>query len=156
MYIHLSRKTYVFSVLAVLLLVLGSYVFSQKGTQDTHLTFPDDAFRYEIVTTPAEQERGLGGRSEIPNNYGMLFVFQTKDRYGFWMKDMLTSIDIVWLNDDGTIMNIDANVDPSTYPTPYYPLKPVRYVLETRSGYAQDHDWKVGTQLTLPSPYASK
>ena len=153
---HLAKRTYL--VIALLALVLGAcwYGISRKGTQEVSLSFPDGSFHYEIVTTPAEQEKGLGGRKEIPDNYGMLFVFQKKDRYGFWMKDMLTSIDIVWLNDDGTIMKIDANVDPSTYPTPYYPSVPVQYVLETRAGYAMAHDWKVGTALTLPGPYATR
>ncbi len=153
---HLSHKTYI--VLAALALCLcgGWYVFSQKQTKEVSLSFPDNAFHYEIVTTPVEQERGLGGRKEIPDNYGMLFVFPTKERYGFWMKDMLTSIDIVWLNDDGSIMKVDGNVSPATYPTPYYPPEPVKYVLETRAGYAHDHDWKVGALLTLPSPYVTK
>ena len=153
---HLSHRTYVIIALLALTIAAGWYGLSRKGSQEVSLTFPDGAFHYEIVTTPAAQERGLGGRKEIPDNYGMLFVFSSKDRYGFWMKDMLTSIDIVWLNDDGTIMNIDANVDPSTYPTPYYPPEPVKYVLETRAGYAMAHEWKAGTKLTLPGPYATE
>lgn len=153
---HLSKRTYI--TIAIALLCLGAlwYVTSRQGSQEVALSFPDGAFHYEIVSTPLEQERGLGGRKEIPDNYGMLFVFPKKDRYGFWMKDMLTSIDIVWLNDDGTIMKVDANVDPSTYPTPYYPPQPVEYVLETKAGYAEAHNWKAGTQLTLPGPYGAK
>jgi uncharacterized membrane protein (UPF0127 family) len=153
---HLSSRTYLVIAFLALCLCGGWYVLSRSTSQEVSLSFPDNAFHYEIVSTPAEQERGLGGRKEIPDNYGMLFVFASKDRYGFWMKDMLTPIDIVWLHDDGTIMKIDAQVDPATYPTAYYPPEPVKYVLETRAGYAARHDWKIGTAITLPGPYKEK
>ena len=52
-------------------------------------------FRFEIVTTTKAQVSGLGGRINIPNDYGKLFVFKKKEKYGFWMKDMLTPIDII-------------------------------------------------------------
>jgi uncharacterized membrane protein (UPF0127 family) len=109
-------------------------------------------FSYEVVTTAAQQEKGLGGRADIPSKYGMLFVFAKDDSYGFWMKDMLSSIDIIWLSDTGAILKIDASVSPSTYPKPFYPPQPVRFVLETRAGEAARYGWTVGTKLPLPLP----
>ncbi len=107
----------------------------------------------EIADTLDKQERGLSGRSPIPDNYGMLFVFAKNDRYGFWMKDMIEPIDIIWLADDGAILKVDASVATSTYPTPFYPPLPVKYVLETRAGYAGEHAWNTGTVVSLPAPY---
>lgn len=141
-------------VLFVLVFIGFAYVRYQGDPLAT-LVFPNTSMHYEIVTTLAQQEKGLGGRKTIPDNYGMLFVFPQKDRYGFWMKDMLVPIDIIWLADDGTITKIDANVDPSTYPTPYYPPVPVQYVLETRAGFASVKGWQVGTQIPLPTTYAT-
>ncbi|MEO6536560.1 MAG: DUF192 domain-containing protein [Candidatus Paceibacterota bacterium] len=106
--------------------------------------------QYEIVTTAAAQEKGLGGRADIPENYGMLFVFPVDKQYGFWMKDMITSIDIIWLSDNGTILSIDASVSPATYPKAFLPPQPVHLVLETRAGEAARRGWSVGTQLRLP------
>lgn len=110
--------------------------------------------QFEIADTQAKQELGLGGRTEIPDNYGMLFVFAKPQKYGFWMKDMLTSIDIIWLDANGSVVLIDHDVSPSTYPSPFYPPIPVSYVLETRAGYAHEHGWQVGTVIPLPTPYA--
>ena len=107
-------------------------------------------FQFEIADTPEKQQKGLGGRSEIPDNYGMLFVFPIADRYSFWMRDMLVPIDIVWLTDDGTIFQIDHSVSPDTYPATITASKPTRYVLETRAGYALDHGWEIGTKIPLP------
>ena len=111
--------------------------------------------RFEVVTTQEAQEKGLSGKTAIPSNYGMLFVFKTPDRYGFWMKGMLTPIDIVWLTSDGTITLIDASVDPGTYPHAFYPPVPVSYVLETKAGFAAEKGWIVGSKIALPPPYGS-
>ena len=110
-------------------------------------------FLYEIATSPAAQAKGLSGRSEIKSDYGMLFVFPKKEKQGFWMKDMLASIDIIWVEDDGTVIGIEDSVSPATYPNVFYSPAPVRYVLETRAGEAQRLGLTVGTKLVLPLPY---
>ncbi len=120
-------------------------------TPPTELT--EGSMRFEIADTPQTQRKGLGGRTPIPDDYGMLFVFPEKGRYGIWMKDMVEPIDIIWLNDDGSIILINHSVSPSTYPEIFYPPVPVTYVLETRAGYALDHGWEVGTKVALPAPY---
>jgi uncharacterized protein len=112
-------------------------------------------FQFEIADTPAKQELGLGNRSTVADNYGMLFVFAADSKPGFWMKNMLVSIDMIWITANGTIVAIDDSVAPSTYPNVFYPPTPVRYVLETRAGYARDHGWTVGTRIPLPAPYGS-
>ena len=151
----MTKKRLLYGILLLILICFGAglYAVRHAAPEETRLSFPDSAFHFEIVTSPEAQERGLDGRPEIPDNYGMLFVFPTKDRYGFWMKDMITSIDMIWLRDDGTIVKVDPEVDPSTYPTPYYPPEPVKYVLETRAGYAELHGWRVGTRVALPNQY---
>jgi hypothetical protein len=89
---------------------------------------------------------------DVPPDYGMLFVFDMKDTYGFWMKDMHVPIDILWLADDGRIIKIDDSVQPSSYPSVFYAPAPVTYVLETRAGESRRKGWKVGTVLDLPLP----
>jgi uncharacterized membrane protein (UPF0127 family) len=126
---------------------------SIKDIPQTATTASTTTMHFEIADTAVKQELGLGNRSSVPDNYGMLFVFKDKARYGFWMKDMLVPIDITWLSDTGTIILIDHSVNPDTYPRAFYPPVPVKYVLETRAGYAADHGWEVGTQVSLPAPY---
>lgn len=111
------------------------------------------SFTYEVVQTPALREQGLSGRTSVPGDYGMLFVFDTADRYGIWMKDMLIPIDIVWLSDTGVIVGIVPSVATSTYPMPFYPPTPVRFILETRAGEVARKGWVPGTDLTLPLPF---
>lgn len=108
------------------------------------------SFRFEVVTDTAAQGKGLGGRADVPHDYGMLFVFPKDDYYGFWMKDMLVPIDMVWLSDNGTVVKIDADVSPATYPYVFYPPQAVRYVVETRAGEAAAQGWSIGTNIALP------
>jgi uncharacterized membrane protein (UPF0127 family) len=103
----------------------------------------------QYATTSAERELGLGGRTSIPSNYGMLFVFSQDGYWGFWMKDTLIPLDMFWLNDKGQVVSIAQNVATSSYPNVFYPSLPALYVLETRAGFAQSHNIATGTPLLL-------
>jgi hypothetical protein len=115
-------------------------------------------FRFEIVTDRALQAKGLSGRADIPQNYGMLFVSKEKAAQRFWMKDMLAPIDIIWINDASVVLKVDANISPATYRGPndadvFVSPEPVRYVLETRAGEAARLGIAPGTKVNLPLPY---
>ncbi len=103
----------------------------------------------EYATTTAALEQGLSGRTNVPDDYGMLFVFSHDDAYGFWMKDMLVPIDIFWLDSNGRIVSIARDVSPATYPSVFYPEVPARYVLETAAGFAEAHLMATGTPCEL-------
>src|SRR3989344_4337050 len=110
----------------------------------------------EVADTDDSRIKGLSGREDVPADYAMVFVFSEEGRYGFWMKDMLVSLDIIWLSNEGSIVHIEENVSPATYPNVFFPPKPAKYVLEMRQSAASVHGFVVGTDLsgllkTLPS-----
>lgn len=152
-------RTHLLLIGLILLLVVGGFelmsyraVVKDTPAQGAQL-LSSGTMKFEIADTPSKQETGLSNRRSIPDDYGMLFVFPKADRYGFWMKDMLVPIDIIWLSDSGDILLIDHSVSPDTYPHVLYPPVVVRYVLETRAGYAQSHAWDIGTHVAIPAPY---
>jgi uncharacterized protein len=148
--IHLTGLLAFIGLLGALYMVFGSYTPPQEETTSNSPTdFPVN-FHMEIASTSKARERGLSGRADIPENYGMLFVFDASDRYGFWMKDMLVPIDMIWITEDGTIAGIEREVRPDTFPTSFYPPVPVRYVLETRAGEAARLGFATGTRLQIP------
>jgi len=144
------RTAIVSSILAIAILSLGLFLYSQHAPRSEERVGTDSTFRFEIADSDAEHAQGLSGRRAVPPGHGLLFIFDRPDRYGFWMKDMLISIDIIWLADDGTILEIEEGVSPDTYPTPFYPPVPVKFVLETRVGEAKAQNWTVGTRIPLP------
>lgn len=104
----------------------------------------------EVVDTLELQTRGLSGRTTLPEGEGMLFIFDELDAPGIWMKDMLISIDIIWAEDDGTIVTIKERVSPDTYPQSFHPdSSRVRYVLEVPAGFVGRHGIAEGMKIVV-------
>lgn len=149
-----DKRHLVLYAVAGLVLVCGvffCYLSYRATTAVQTVTHTTQGMSFEVVKTPEAMERGLGGRPSIEENYGMLFIFGAPGTYGFWMKDMLAPIDIIWLSDNGTIVGIEENVSPDSYPKVFYPSSPVRLVLETKAGESTRKNWKIGGQISLPS-----
>lgn len=103
----------------------------------------------EVVETPEARQRGLSGRTTLPGGEGMLFIFPTDERHGFWMPDMHFSIDIIWFNTEMRAVHIAEQVSPESYPTIYTPDEPARYVLEVPAGWVAEHGIAEGDTLVL-------
>lgn len=100
--------------------------------------------RVAVVDNDATREQGLSGVTGLLPDEGMLFVFQKPSIYAFWMKDMLFSIDMVWLSSDKKIVYIAADATPSSYPRDFVPKDLSLYVLELPAGYAHSHNLQIG------------
>jgi uncharacterized membrane protein (UPF0127 family) len=104
----------------------------------------------DLATTPAAQEKGLGGRTSLAPGSGMLFIFPQDGRYAFWMKDMSFPIDIIWMDDTGKVIYVVPDLSPQTYPHSYGPIALSRFVLEVPAGFAASHRVQVGDRAQLP------
>ena len=143
--------------LAVFVLVFATAFLLPKNTQncafeDTYkmvtVRHLHTSIHSAVANTDALRELGLGNRACMPDNQGMLFEFANADKYGFWMKDMRFAIDILWINANKKVISIQRDVDPSTYPSTYYPSEPALYVLELPHGKATSYVFVNGTQLS--------
>jgi uncharacterized membrane protein (UPF0127 family) len=103
----------------------------------------------EIVDTEELRTKGLGGREILEDNTGMFFVFNYSDKYGIWMKDMKFAIDILWIDEDGIIVDIKENISPETYPEVFYPSVKARYVLEVNEGFVKEKGVGVGETVLI-------
>jgi uncharacterized protein len=120
-----------------LLILLGIFTvwFYTKNPLTTRVEIKGHFFTVDIAATGAEKAKGLGERDNMPQNHGMLFPYDHKEQYGFWMKGMRFPIDIIWI-EDHTIVDISKNVPIATsgaLPS-YYPKKPVNKILELNAG----------------------
>ncbi|MBU6430972.1 MAG: DUF192 domain-containing protein [Patescibacteria group bacterium] len=97
-----------------------------------------------LADTEEKRIKGLGERTSIPVDYGMFFIFDGSDYQSIWMKDMLFSIDIIWIDENFNIVHIEKNISPDTYPKIFTPPFKVRYVLELNSGMSDFYDLKTG------------
>ena len=100
--------------------------------------------------------RGLGGRESLPDDRGMLFVFPEPGRHGFWMKDMLIPIDIIWISAEGRVVDIQAAQPEPGVADPqlkrYNPSGEAKYVLEVRAGLAAEKGVQVGDEAQIELP----
>lgn len=144
------RTITVVSIITFLLLVFTYVISVQSARAPSTAEARALPQQIEYARTPEAQAQGLSGRAQIPPDYGMLFVFPAAGRYGFWMKDMLVPIDIIWIREDGVIVGREDSVSPDTYPKIFTPPEPVRAVLEVRAGESRKLGYEVGTKLALP------
>jgi uncharacterized membrane protein (UPF0127 family) len=125
------------------LLTLGDTATSSLLT----VTAPHGAIYSLMATSSVDKEKGLGGRFSLPADEGMLFVFSPEGEYGFWMKDTLIPLDIVWIKADKTVAGVAYNVMPDTYPQIFLPPQPILYVLELNASAAEKFGIATGTPL---------
>jgi uncharacterized membrane protein (UPF0127 family) len=105
------------------------------------------AFSVELATTPAEQERGLMYRKELPEGHGMLFDFQTAQQVSFWMRNTYIPLDMIFIAADGRIMHIAENAKPMSddlIPS----VRPIRAVLEVIAGTVRKFGIASGDRVT--------
>lgn len=113
------------------------------------ITLPNGSIKAEVADTSASREEGLSGRSGLRNGRGMLFVFDLPGRYGFWMKDMSFPIDMVWINENGVVVNVVENAKPEDYPMTYINQAPASYVLELEANKAREYGIYLGSKVKI-------
>lgn len=127
------------------LLIVGTFTVLQK--RNVVLRVHDNTYSLILADTEAARTQGLSGRKSLDSNTCMLFVFQSPDTYGIWMKDMQFSLDILWVNQDKNIVYQKQAVLPRTYPTVFRPSQPAQYVLECNAGFIEDEKLSIGDHL---------
>ena len=153
--ILISKKIlYVISAI-ILLFAGGIFLWSDIGIQKMQesdrfsINIGGHIVNAVIADSPEEREKGLGGRTSLESNEGMLFIFEDEELYSFWMKDMFFSIDILWISSGGKIVDVRRRVSPETYPESFTPRAPARYVLELPAGLSEEYNLDIGDEITM-------
>ncbi len=104
------------------------------------------AFNGELAKTPEELAYGLMFRTSLPDDYAMVFDFGQVRKAGFWMKNTLLSLDMIFVKADGTIANIIEAVPPLSLELRESNGK-VRWGIEMPAGTIAKHGIKVGDKV---------
>lgn len=156
------------SAIAIIVLAMGALVFvtqqtghgpgpvGNNGTVTSHAPRVDMVcgngtvlrMNVEIADTPEERATGLMNRTSLPQDAGMLFVFDGDDRRYFYMKNTLIPLDMIFIDSNLTIIDIHENATPLREDT-IASSGPCKYVLEVNGGLCAADDIDIGDHITL-------
>ncbi|KKW67176.1 hypothetical protein AAV94_12480 [Lampropedia cohaerens] len=99
----------------------------------------------QVAATPLQRQVGLMYRTHMPEQEGMLFVFERAGVQCFWMHNTLLPLTAAFVADDGRIVNL-ADMAPMTTEQ-HCSTEPVRYVLEMNQGWFAKRKIEAGARL---------
>ncbi len=132
----------------------GTLQSSQKPNDRATVAIGDMVIDTKVVSKAGDRKKGLSKIDSLPFTEGMIFVFENKGPYAFWMKDMKFAIDIIWIDENKRVVDIAANVAPEPGRgddelTLYRPGGEALYVLEINAGLSALHGIQIGDQANF-------
>lgn len=125
-------------------LVMAPFVFS-RHTQNQTLVIGRAKYNLEVANSDASRQLGLGNRTQLPADSGMLFTGTPTQQQCYWMKDMHFALDIIWLDASKKVTHIEQNLSPSSYPQTY--CSPAKDIIELNAGTIARAHIKLGQTL---------
>jgi len=106
-------------------------------------------FQVWIAADDPSRERGLMFVRSLPADAGMLFLFEQPQYAAFWMKNTYLSLDLVFIREDGVVVNVAENARPLAL-DPIPSVAPVKAVLELIAGTAAKIGLVAGDRVVHP------
>lgn len=158
------NKLLAFSVTAlVAAAAIGYFLIGQKQPEAPSLAFPKGSLEVftkartysleiEIADTPERLSRGLMFRDHLPEQSGMLFIFNQLTSSGFWMFNTKIPLSIAFTDARGVILKIldmapCQSKKPEECPT-YSPQVPYRMALEVNQGWFKKNGVNEGDYIS--------
>jgi len=121
----LVRRLYIVLVLAIV------------GCTSGFVEISGETFDVEIADSAGERQRGLMHREELCVHCGMLFVFDEEKALSFWMKNTLIPLDMVFIGEDMSVVDVLHAVPCVEEICPSY-VSEGKYVLEVNGNMFDD------------------
>ena len=108
--------------------------FRRHITESEYIPMTIGDKSYKVYTTNDEQsfQRGMMFSESLENDRGMIFVFETEDTHGMWMKNTRIPLDVIWINEDGRVVDVQTLQPFDTRGA--YPAEKAKYVIELNAG----------------------
>jgi len=161
--VNRTRLAIILGVSIPLLIIAGYVILNYAGATGTvrgqynsfsvgGKTFP---FTY-VATNDSARAKGLMG-AKITDSTTMLFVFPSSGYYSFWMYDVNSSLDIIWVDtpqgsNTGHVVFLATNSPPCTVQAlcaSYQPTTSADYVIEAKGGFASANGIALGTTVVI-------
>lgn len=103
-------------------------------------------FTVEMALTPEQQMTGLMFRPEVKPDEGMIFDWGAPRESAMWMRNTITSLDMVFITQEGRIHRIAERTVPLSLAT-VESRGPVRATLELAAGTAERLNLRRGDEV---------
>ena len=130
-----TKKFIIRTILFILLLSVSIFMFKyytwKIEKKSRKICCNETCFNLEIANDNETRQKWLMYRKSLPNNWGMLFIFDKIWTYSFWMKNTL--IPLAWIRLDSDLKIVDIILmDPCKTEecSSYKPQSESQYVLE--------------------------
>ena len=148
----LTRRSILLSAV-VACIPLGSALAQLQQFPTAELTIESangpHKFAVEVATTPSQMEQGLMYRRSLAANAGMLFDYGQPSLAAMWMKNTLIPLDMLFVNEQGRIVNIRERAIPGSLET-IPAAGPVRAVIELNGGTVAKLGIRPGDHVVYP------
>ena len=161
-------KKFLVQTILLVVVIMGALIFANPGggpknlplpfmpqqTKTAQLEINGNSIKVEVADTPGARKKGLGGRSSLGENEGMLFIFDNLDKHPFWMKGLSFPLDFVWIKGDKVVDTL-SDIQPPKPGQPdselpiYSSSTPTDKVLELNAGTIQKLNIKVGDDIKV-------
>lgn len=150
-----------YTILGLFLVVFVAFALFSINNEETvdkpnvkNIEINGETYALSIADTALLRQKGLMNVSDMPENEGMLFIFDQVGYHAFWMKNTLIPLDMIWIDSKGEIVYIKENAQPcsnivSAVCNSIFPKNPGLYVIELNAGQVSKLNLKVGDKIPL-------
>jgi len=107
----------------------------------------------KVADSPNERNIGMAYVSNLSDEEGMIFVFDDLTDSPFWMKNCLINLDVIFIDNQGVIIDILHDLPPclqnSVVCPSYNPKGNYRYVIEVNGGWSIKFGFDIGDTVIL-------
>ena len=101
----------------------------------------------ETADAPEERTVGLMSRESLPEDQGMLFVFEQEGQHTFYMRNTLIPLSIAFIEGEGAIIEIE-DMEPLTE-TLHSADEPYLYAIEANRGWFARNGIAAGSEVRI-------
>ena len=91
-------RLWIFAIIATLIACFIGYYRWRPLSAKVRIN--NAVFFVEVAANEPQKQKGLGDRSSLASDHGMLFPYDHKEQYNFWMREMRFPLDFIWIDGD--------------------------------------------------------
>ena len=101
-----------------------------------------------LADDQTSRTQGLMNVTSMPEDAGMIFIFDENQPRSFWMASTPLSLDLIFANENFEIVRIHRNASPYSQDS-IASGEPAKYVVEVNAGYTLQYDINEGGSIRV-------